>query len=150
MHYSELLETIRTVTGQYVGSLSFGIGTSEQMNADDNHAYPLCWMLPPTVQNNIAPNGIQLQGWNFTLRIVQSSSLEATREQDDKLFDETFNIAQGLVKKLYDDFQDNTQKGIQVGQLTQLFRSQDSVHIGWNVPVTISSWTDTDCCNLFE
>jgi hypothetical protein len=106
-------------------------------------------MLPPTVQNNIAPNGTQLQGWNFTLRIVQSSSLEATRAEDDELFNETFNIAQGLVRKLYDTFQDNTLEAIQVGQLSQLFRTQDSIHVGWSIPITISSYTANDCCNLF-
>jgi hypothetical protein len=106
-------------------------------------------MLPPTVQNNIAPNGTQLQGWSFTIRIVQSSSLEATRSEDDELFNETFNIAQGLVRKLYNDFQDNTTETIQVGQLSQLFRTQDSVHVGWNVPITINSFTDNNCCELF-
>lgn len=149
MQYNELIETIRTASQTFIGSLTFGLGTSEQMNADDNLSYPLCWMLPPTVQNNIAPNGTQLQGWNFTIRIVQSSSLEATRSDDDELFNETFNIAQGLVRKLYNDFQDNTTETIQVGQLSQLFRTQDSVHVGWNVPITINSFTDNNCCELF-
>jgi hypothetical protein len=149
MQYNELIATIRTASQTFIGSLEFGSGTSEQMNHDDNLSYPLCWMLPPTVQNNIAPNGTQLQGWNFTLRIVQSSSLEATRAEDDELFNETFNIAQGLVRKLYDTFQDNTLEAIQVGQLSQLFRTQDSVHVGWSIPITISSYTANDCCNLF-
>lgn len=149
MQYNELIATIRTASQTFIGSLTFGSGTSEQMNADDNLSYPLCWMLPPTVQNNIAPNGTQLQGWNFTIRIVQSSSLEATRSDDDELFNETFKIAQGLVRKLYNDFQDNTTETIQVGQLSQLFRTQDSVHVGWNVPITINSFTDNNCCELF-
>ncbi|CAB4219556.1 hypothetical protein UFOVP1615_36 [uncultured Caudovirales phage] len=149
MQYNELIATIRTASQTFIGSLTFGSGTSEQMNADDNLSYPLCWMLPPTVQNNIAPNGTQLQGWSFTIRIVQSSSLEATRSEDDELFNETFNIAQGLVRKLYNDFQDNTTETIQVGQLSQLFRTQDSVHVGWNVPITINSFTDNNCCELF-
>lgn len=150
MQYNELIATIRTASQTFIGSLTFGSGTSEQMNADDNLSYPLCWMLPPTVQNNIAPNGTQLQGWNFTIRIVQSSSLEASRADDDELFNETFNIAQGLVRKLYDTFQDNTLESIQVGQLSQLFRTQDSVHVGWNVPITINSFTDNNCCELFD
>jgi hypothetical protein len=149
MQYSVLKTTIKNAVATFIGELTFGIGTSEQMNADDNIDYPLCWMLPPTVQNNIAPNGSQLQGWNFTLRIVQSSSLEATRDEDDELFNETFNIAQGLIRKLYNDFQDNTTETIQVGQLSQLFRTQDSVHVGWNVPITINSVTDNNCCELF-
>ena len=149
MQYNELIATIRTASQTFIGSLTFGSGTSEQMNADDNLSYPLCWMLPPTVQNNIAPNGTQLQGWSFTIRIVQSSSLEATRSEDDELFNETFNIAQGLVRKLYNDFQDNTTETIQVGQLSQLFRTQDSVHVGWNVPIIINSFTDNNCCELF-
>jgi hypothetical protein len=149
MQYNELIATIRTASQTFIGSLTFGSGTSEQMNADDNLSYPLCWMLPPTVQNNIAPNGTQLQGWNFTIRIVQSSSLEATRSEDDELFNDTFNIAQGLVRKLYNDFQDNTTETIQVGQLSQLFRTQDSVHVGWSIPITINSFTDNNCCELF-
>ena len=149
MQYNELIATIRTASQTFIGSLTFGSGTSEQMNADDNLSYPLCWMLPPTVQNNIAPNGTQLQGWNFTIRIVQSSSLEASRADDDEIFNETFDIAQGLVRKLYNDFQDNTTETIQIGQLSQLFRTQDSVHVGWNVPITINSFTDNNCCELF-
>lgn len=150
MQYSELRTTIKTAVDTFIGSLEFGTGTLDQLNADDNRAYPLVWMLPPAVANSFAPNGLQLQGWTFTLMVLQSSRMDATREQDDVLFNETFNIAQGLTRKLYDTFQDNTTETIQVGQMTQVFRKQDSVHIGWNVPVTINSVTDAECCNLFE
>ncbi len=150
MQYKELIETIKTASQTFIGSLEFGSGTSEQMNHDDNLSYPLCWMLPPTVQNNIAPNGTQLQGWNFTIRIVQSSSLEASRADDDELFNETFNIAQGLIRKLYNEFADSGTDSIQVGQLSQLLRTQDSVHVGWSVPITINSYTADDCCELFN
>lgn len=150
MQYSALRTTIEQAVSAFIGTLEFGTGTLDQLNADDNREYPIVWMLPPSVANSFAPNGLQLQGWNTTLMVLQSSSVAASREQDDVLFNETFNIAQGLTRKLYDTFQDNTTETIQVGQLTQVFRKQDSVHIGWNVPVTINSVTDVDCCNLFS
>jgi len=150
MLYKELSETIKAAVDTFKGQLAYGTGTIEQLNADDNLVYPIVWLLPVNVSNPIAPNGIQLQNWRLNVRVLQTSSLEAKRKTDEQLLDETFSIAEGLVDKLYRTFQDETINTIQISDITQVYRQNDSVHVGWNISMTISSAMDVECCKLFD
>lgn len=152
MRYNEILDTLSSVASAYKGTLSFGYGTIEQLNADDDRVYPIVWVSNISVQSAVAPNSIKSQGIRVTVRFLQAGSIEQDEATDRKLFNETFDIANGFIQKLYATFDDDndTLDTIQVGELSQIFRQQDSVHLGWVVPITISSYVNTECCELFE
>lgn len=152
MRYNEILNTLSTVALSYKGKISFGSGTIEQLNADDDRIYPCIWVSGIAVQSAIAANSIKSQGIRVSVRFLQTGSIEQSESTDQQLFNETFDIANGFIQKLYSTFDDDndTLNTIQVGELTQIFRQQDSVHLGWVVPITISSYVNNECCELFE
>lgn len=152
MQYNEIISLLEAACNAYKGRLPFGYGTLAQLNADDDRYYPMVWLSTVTQGAPIAPSGIKQQTFTLTLHVVQSGSIEQNEEQDLALYDETLAIANGLISKLYktlDDDNDSVSQ-VQAGTLTQMFRTQDSVHIGWQFTLTINTVWQDDCCADFE
>jgi hypothetical protein len=152
MQYNEIISLIETACEAYKGRLPFGYGTLAQLNADDDRYYPMVWLSTVTQGAPIANNGIKQQVFTLTLHVVQSGSVQQNADEDVTMYNETLAIANGLISKLYKTFDDdnNSFNQLQSGTLTQMFRTQDSVHIGWQFTITINTVWQDDCCADFE
>jgi len=152
MQYNEIISLINSACESYKGRLPFGYGTLAQLNADDNRYYPMVWLSTVTQGAPIANNGIKQQVFTLTLHVVQSGSVQQDTNEDVTMYNETLSIANGLISKLYKiyDTDNDSFDQLQAGTLTQMFRTQDSVHIGWQFTVTINTVWQDDCCADFE
>lgn len=152
MLYSEILEIVRTAAESYKGSLSFGNGTLEQLNGDDGLNYPICWVAGVNQAVPIQTSGVMLQTFTLTIHVLESGSIEQDIRVDNDMYDSTLAIANGLIAKIYKTFDEDNDSvdSIQAGTLTQVFRKQDSVHIGWQFTITIQTYWDERCCADFE
>lgn len=148
MGYKTLLHTIKGKTEKYKGSLYFGVGTLKELNSDDSRNFPLAWIQQPITKSTVVnSNGIIVQEtFSFTLKVVQSASLQTDQKDIDQYYDDTNKILVALLNDLLkNDYQ------LVVGTASQVFRKSDMCLVGWDQPLQVVTNTDLDlCCELFD
>jgi len=155
-YFSGVSEENRYATARYATliNIAYPRTTGKYITylVDDDRYYPMVWLSTVTQGAPIANNGIKQQVFTLTLHVVQSGSVQQDEDEDVTMYNETLAIANGLISKLYKTFDDdnNSFNQLQSGTLTQMFRTQDSVHIGWQFTITINTVWQDDCCADFE
>lgn len=153
MNYNEIINLFKSKTEEFKGSLYFGNGTLKELNEKDNIGYPLLWVMQPMNIGLVRNNDSSIIGQSFkvNVRILQSGAIDLSQDEVNKNFDETLRIMNGFIHKIDNDFSDEDSEDLfNLGDATQIYREQDNVHIGWNLPITIVTSIDNDCCELFN
>lgn len=152
MTYADVLKLIEDTVTKYKGDLYFGTGTLNELNASDHRNYPLVWVNQALQQSVLtSPNNILIKTYSITIQFLQTISLTTKREQSDKIYNDLEQIAMGFIGKLVREFDTNGTDGISFSSLNQIYKQQDSIHIGWTLAMTIvSDYSIDHCCSLFE
>ncbi len=152
MNYAELITLFETIVTKYKGNLYFGTGTFNELNANDSRDYPLVWLNQPVNKSiTLGANNLVLATYNVTLQFLQSESLTILRESADKTFNDLEKIATAFIGKIISDFDTGGTDSITVTGMNQVYKKQDSIHVGWSVGFSITTDHSLDyCCSLFE
>lgn len=151
MQYKEVIALIESTVDKYKGDLYFGSGTLNDLNKNDGRDYPLVWLVRPvTIPNTVNDNLTVNQTFNLTLQFLQTYTLDLDEDEVNKIFNDMLLILNGFVAKLITDFNDEGTDVMTIGMVTQTYLQQDSIHVGWILPLQINSGVDHNCCLLFE
>jgi len=147
MRYDDYITLFDQATTNLKGKAHFGKGTLNEMNSS-NLGSPLVWIVTPmTVNNSFAGASADFfnEGYNVRLRVVTSESLVT----DEAAATVVYNENKILIDTIIQQFRDTEDLEIQNYSLTQLFKVQDDVFIGWEATFTLVSYLEPDdCCSL--
>jgi hypothetical protein len=152
MQYKEVIELIEEIAGRYHANLSFDSGTLTDLNKDDSRDYPLVYLVRPiTIPQVINPNNSVNQTFNLNLHFLQTGSINLTEDKYNDYFNDMLQLLNGFIAEMIKEFDEDGTDVLTIGTINQVYLQQDSVHIGWAVPLQINSVVDNDlCCSPFS
>lgn len=146
MNYNDCISLFEQAVNNLNGKAFFGKGTLKQLNADEGKKYPLVWLITPiTVNNANASSEIYREAYNIRLRVVESL------RSDDSVdtVSDTYNTTKIIADAVIQQFRDTDVLEVQNYNMTQLFKSGDDIHSGWDITFTLVSYLEPDeCCSL--
>lgn len=153
MNYSGVLDVVKNKVSQSKGKIYYGVGTIKELNSEEKKNYPLTWVLAPvTFQNQVQNEILVLKTYSLNVRFLQSVDTTTTREDSDKIFDDLNVIVDAFIMSVLKDISNNPDlMPITFGTVTQIYKQQGDIHIGWNLPVFVQGYSDEDmCCSIFD
>jgi hypothetical protein len=98
------------------------------------------------ITNSVNESLVVGQAMNFSLLFLQSASLNTSEDQVNQYFNDTLNIANWFLSELIKEFDEDGTNTIATTTITQIYKAQDAIHIGWSIPLTINTFLNPDCC----
>lgn len=144
MIYKDLISLFRQAIDNLEGQAFFGTGAPEQLN-EEQKQYPLCWLFPPTIANSFENDDVYREAWNIRLRFVTS-----TNSHGESLDEDNFTITKILADAILSQFRDTSELSIESYNLSQIYRTADDIHIGWEATFLLVAFVEPDeCCKLY-
>ena len=146
MSYGAVKSLIETNIRKYEGELTFGYGTRNELN-QPNLNYPVAWLFLPISVTDSAVDADTARQERYPVTIGFYSVIKNSQLSDetDQLFEQMKFIGDGFYYTLLNQPQTMT-----IGPVVkkQIWKTSDSVLVGWEYSFNIDYYPDVDNCCL--